>query len=358
MGIFVGACIITALCATTLQSGSAVGRLKAHGLKIIYQRETPTWMDGILGDYRFDGVKRLYLDGGLAGRVDVDDIAKLHSLDAFSYKDVGIPFDQSCEFLLPLAAGIRDLEIYEAPSSPAEFFNKFGKLEHLRISRDLDFQEIDSLSGLKTLVFESGAPRNISNLPCLFQLVVRAKSFEDGDGLRNLPELRLLILKGTGIDELGFVENLPQLTILDISETNVSDFQPLSVAENLKALTMSCNRIEDWKVFESFEELEALVLHEIPHEGPILHSLKKLKSLRGLRLEFAERTCLNTADFPDFYALKQLRIENAKIMELTDTAFPNLERLLLINVEIDSDSLEEFTVANPMVEIIRKKKVN
>ncbi len=128
---------------------NALRELRANGVTITFRRPEPTFVDKLLGDYRFDKVKKLSHE--YSRQVDVSRwVPDLNSPDEFDASEVNFT-DDSLAFLQPHARTMKVLSLKQIPPNPEQFFSRFESLVELESMRHFDFNWLPNRKNWKSL---------------------------------------------------------------------------------------------------------------------------------------------------------------------------------------------------------------
>ncbi|KHN96887.1 protein phosphatases PP1 regulatory subunit sds22 [Metarhizium album ARSEF 1941] len=190
---------------------------------------------------------------------------------------------QEIEGLAPLAATLKDLDLYDNLISHMHGMDEltnlvcldlsFNKIKHIKnISHMIELKElflvankISRIEGLDTLQnltsLELGSNRirelrNLDNLQSLGELWVAKNKITELTGLGGLSNLRLLSIQSNRIRDLSPLREVPQLEELYIAHNALESLEGIEENTNLTTLDISNNQIRSLKGLEGLTRLE------------------------------------------------------------------------------------------------------
>ncbi|ODA81515.1 hypothetical protein RJ55_00014 [Drechmeria coniospora] len=190
---------------------------------------------------------------------------------------------QEIEGLEPLAATLKDVDLYDNLISQMRGLDKltnltsldlsFNKIKHIRnISHMTNLKELylvankigrieglGSLASLTSLELGSNRIRELSNLDGLNRLEelwVAKNKIADLGGLGGLPNLRLLSIQSNRIRNLAPLKDAVALEELYISHNALESLEGIQANINLRVLDISNNQVESLEGLEVLSKLE------------------------------------------------------------------------------------------------------
>ncbi|KAG5953222.1 hypothetical protein E4U13_006794 [Claviceps humidiphila] len=192
---------------------------------------------------------------------------------------------QEIEGLAPLAATLKDLDLYDNLISHMRglddlkqltcldlSFNKIKHIKnigHLTELKDLflvanKISRIEGLDGCENLTsLELGSNRirelkNLGNLKNLEELWVAKNKITELTGLGGLPKIRLLSIQSNRIRDLSPLQEIPGLEELYISHNMLESLEGIQDNVGLKIVDISNNQVRGLKGLENLANLEEL----------------------------------------------------------------------------------------------------
>ncbi|KAG6092156.1 hypothetical protein E4U30_005806 [Claviceps sp. LM220 group G6] len=192
---------------------------------------------------------------------------------------------QEIEGLAPLAATLKDLDLYDNLISHMRglddlkqltcldlSFNKIKHIKnigHLTELKDLflvanKISRIEGLDGCENLTsLELGSNRirelkNLGNLKNLEELWVAKNKITELTGLGGLPKIRLLSIQSNRIRDLSPLQEVPGLEELYISHNMLESLEGIQDNVGLKIVDISNNQVRGLKGLENLANLEEL----------------------------------------------------------------------------------------------------
>ena len=205
--------IASALCgyyAWNAKHYAAIKNLVAEGNSVQWKRVTPTWVDRILGVYRFDSVKLVRIDNPES---NLGSISDLHSLEEFHSNHTHNDFSP----LFPHADTIRVFQLNSSSHLASEFLIKTENLEVFACNtwQQFDLAWLAANKNLKSLHI-TNIVGGIEHLANFKELEYLNTPFELNslEPIRGMKQLKHLSFSSAGIRSLEPIKDLKLLRTL------------------------------------------------------------------------------------------------------------------------------------------------
>jgi hypothetical protein len=213
----------------------AIKTLLANGNKVQWKRETPSWLDQMLGVYRFDSVKRVE---PLHDYSNFNAIANLNSLEEFRTDHVFTDFEP----LFKHSDTLRLFHMFDIPVEAGPFLSTTRNLEELTGNtwEGFDLAWIAKNRNLKAL--------SLSNATNVLEYLANFKELEYLDcpceldtlePLRHMKKLEHLSFCGNQVRSLAPIRNLRSLKLVEFDDCPIPqdeiDAYLESLPESVKA---------------------------------------------------------------------------------------------------------------------------
>ncbi|OAA34093.1 protein phosphatases PP1 regulatory subunit sds22 [Metarhizium rileyi] len=169
---------------------------------------------------------------------------------------------QEIEGLAPLAATLKDLDLYDNLISHMRGMDELKNI----VSLDLSFNKIKHI-------------KNISHMTKLKELFLVANKISKIEGLDTFQNLKSLELGSNRIRELRNLDKLESLEELWVAKNKITELTGLGGLRSLRLLSIQSNRIKDLSPLKEVPHLEELY---IAHNA--LESLEGIEGSTGLTI--------------------------------------------------------------------------
>ena len=323
-----------------------------NDVEIVFARAHPTFLDKVLGDYRFDDVYEIKASGSQVPRVSADEISNLRGLKKFDGDSVMVLNAQpgNVGFLLPHQQTLESLSVTYSKSA-VEQLEKFVHLKELSLQSPLDVSMLGCLEELTTLRCGYFSPQNVHRASALEVLDLRNLNDKSSDVLEDLAEiseLRALHLNKIAgpLNLKNIASSHPGLEYLSVKDVVIQSFDQIANLPYLKGLELNQCQVDGQPTsLKSLGRLENCYITDCDLKG--WDWLAGCSGLSHLMLKFKHRSEVKLDVLESLPKLKILITRNFDVLDGTTPLTPALEIFRLEEGTIDDALLSEFKQLNP-----------